>query len=211
LHELQALSSGSAACDTGKIPHSRTVWREMTLPGTRAGPRKVLFIAVGVAMTAVSVFLFQIDALGRQELQTVDKRFQLRGAQAAPADLVLVEIDDRTFARLHHRFPFPRSWHAAVIDRLRRDGARVIAYDVQFSEESGRTKADISEDDKLINAIRRASGKIVLSTTDVDPRNGHTNLLGGDDKLRQYGARAGNAAFPDGKVVRQEPFAVDRL
>jgi adenylate cyclase len=173
--------------------------------------RRVLFLATGVAMTAVTVFVYQVNLLEKQELQTVDARFELRGSQGAPPGMVLVEVDAATFAALRHNWPFPRSWHARVIDRLRKDGADVIAYGVQFTEASGRTAAEISEDDKLIKAVSRSSGKIVLAATEVDPRNGHTNVLGGDATLRKYGALVGNASFPGGEVIRQEAYEIDRL
>ncbi len=180
-------------------------------PRDGAGLRRVLFLATGVAMTAVTVFVYQVNLLEKQELQTVDARFELRGSQGAPPGMVLVEVDAATFAALRHNWPFPRSWHARVIDRLRKDGAAAIAYGVQFTEASGRTAAEISEDDRLIKAVARSSGKIVLAATEVDPRNGHTNVLGGDATLRKYGARVGNASFPGGEVIRQEAYEIDRL
>ena len=50
--------------------------------------------------------------------------------------MVVVAIDDVTFDELGVRWPFPCSLHAQAIDRLRREGARVIAYDIQFTEQT---------------------------------------------------------------------------
>jgi adenylate cyclase len=142
----------------------------------------------------------------RIELNTVDARFEVRGAQQAPDDVVVVQIDDVTFGDLREPWPFPRSRHAQLIDRLREAGARVIAYDVQFTEPT-----TAPEDNALIASVSRA-GNVVLATTEVDSR-GRTNVLGGDSALRDFGARAANAATPTdpGGVIRRVPYSLQKL
>ena len=66
------------------------------------------------------------------EQDSVNQRFERRGAQPAPG-LLVVAIDDKTFDDLQLQWPFPRSRHAQAIDRLSRDGASAIVYDVQFT------------------------------------------------------------------------------
>src|SRR5687767_6142441 len=94
--------------------------------------RTVLLAAIGTALTGVVMLLAVTDALRQLELDTVDARFEIRGNQPPPEDVAAVLIDARTFQRLRTQWPFPRSMHGKVIDALSRDGARVIAYDVQF-------------------------------------------------------------------------------
>jgi CHASE2 domain-containing sensor protein len=97
-------------------------------------------------------------------------------------------------------WPFPRRRHARAIDRLRRDGARVIVYDVQFTEQT--TPRD---DNALISAIDRAHN-VVLGTAETDEA-GHTNVLGGAELLASIGARVGASNFPEepgGAVARVE-------
>ena len=55
------------------------------------------------------------------------------------------------------------TYHAKVVDRLRRDGAKVIALDIQFSEPSNTDEETIA----LLDAIDRADN-VVESTTAVD-------------------------------------------
>ena len=162
-----------------------------------------LYAAVALATTAAVLALWAGDVLRSSDLRTVDARFSIRGEHAAP-DVVVVGIDAHTNSTVA-RFPFRRTIHAEVIDRLRRARAKVIVYDVEFTAPSG----DVRADDALIRAVDRAP-RIVLSTTEVG-EDGATNIFGGDDVLRRIGARAGSGNLPNdpGGVLRR--FAFDDL
>jgi CHASE2 domain-containing sensor protein len=162
-------------------------------------------IAVVAALTAGAAR--ELDVGRVLELDTVDLRFKVRGPTAPPADVVLVQVDERTLSELQLRWPFPRSRHARVIDRLSEAGARAIAIDLQFTEPS----EDFEEDDALINAIDRADG-VVLGTTIVDDQ-GATNVLGGDDVVSDIGARVGSGLLPldPHGVLRRMAYAPDGL
>jgi CHASE2 domain-containing sensor protein len=136
------------------------------------------------------------------EQDSVGARFEHRGAKAAPG-LLVVAIDDKTFDDLALQWPFPRSWHARAIDRLREDEAKAIVYDVQFTERTTER-----EDNALVDAVGRARN-VVLATAETD-EHGHTNVLGGDETLRRLGARAGASNMPSGPggvLQRFEPSA----
>ena len=162
-----------------------------------------LYAAVALATTGAVLALWAGDVLRSSDLRTVDARFSVRGEHAAPA-VVVVGIDARTNSTVA-RFPFRRTVHARVIDRLRRADAKVIVYDVEFTAPSG----DVRADNALIRAVDRAP-RIVLSTTEVGA-GGATNIFGGDDVLREIGARAGSGNLPNdpGGVLRR--FAYDDL
>ena len=111
---------------------------------------------------------------------------------------MLVQVDERTLGELKLRWPFPRSRHAQLIDRLAAGGPRAIAIDLQFTEPT-----NIDDDNALIEAIERA-GHVVLATTTVDDQ-GASNVLGGDDIVSDIGARVGSALLPldpDGAIRR---------
>lgn len=74
-----------------------------------------------------------------------------------PADLIIVAIDEDSLSKLG-RWPWSRRLHAALVDRLHADGARVIALDLIFAEPD---TADQPADAALADAIRRA-GNVVL-------------------------------------------------
>src|ERR1700754_2320389 len=98
--------------------------------------RMVLLLAVAVVTTGLGLLAHSSEWLHRTELDTVDMRFTIRGDEKPPSNLVVVGVDDDTFSDLGVQWPFPRSMHGKIIDRLKKDGAKVIAYDVQFTEQT---------------------------------------------------------------------------
>jgi adenylate cyclase len=170
-----------------------------------------LFLGVGLAATGLGLVSFGTNLFRSLELNSVDARFTIRGAEPAPQNISVVAIDDDTFSFFNTRgerirWPFPRRYFAKVIDRLDADGAKVIAYDVQFTEET-----EIEEDTALVESVAKA-GNLVLATTEVG-EGGTTNVFGSDAVVRDVGARVGNGNFPldPGGVIRRVGFEVDEL
>jgi len=165
--------------------------------------RAVLLICAGALAALAGSGLQALGTLEPIERESVDARFGLRGAQTPPDDIVVVGVDAKTFQLTRQRWPFRRSTHARVVDRLRAAGARVIAYDVQFSEPT-----EPEEDGALLEAIADTQGRVVLAGTEVNDE-GDTNVLGGADTLKEVGAVAGMALMPrdNNGVIRRVPFA----
>jgi adenylate cyclase len=171
--------------------------------------RALLVVVAGCFGIAVGAVIHATDVLHRVELLSVDLRFDARGPQPPPDDIVVIGIDARTFSDYTYTpYPFPRRLHANVIKRLVDARARVIAYDIQFTEPSSSAR----DDNALVAAVARAENRIVLATTETDAK-GRTRVLGGDDFLLEIGARAGNAVMPADAngVIRRMPYEVDRL
>ena len=179
--------------------------------GARSRPslrrlRLIIFLVAAIGLTGLVIGAYAANVFDGPELDTIDQRFELRGSDGAPADVVVVGIDDVTFGELQQRWPFPRRFHARAIDRLREAGAKAIAYDIQFTEPT-----TARDDNALISAVDRADG-VVLATTEVDQK-GRANVFGGEDVLRSVGARAGNSNLlndEDG-VIRRMPYQVEGL
>lgn len=72
-------------------------------------------------------------------------------SSSSPSSPMLVGLDDESIERLG-RWPWSRSVHAALIERLQQAGARAIAYDVLFTE-----PGDPDDDARLAAALGRAS------------------------------------------------------
>jgi adenylate cyclase len=170
--------------------------------------RDALFLAVGFVTITVVLVSYGLGVFDSFERQSVDARFSVRGAKKVPRDIVVVGIDAKTFSDLNLRWPFSRRLHAQAIDRIAKDGPKAIAYDVQFSE-----YGTVAEDNALGLAIQRHPGKVVLATTEVDPKSHLANLIFGPDALKAIGARVGDSNFvPDpGNVIRKVPYEVDGL
>jgi adenylate cyclase len=169
--------------------------------------RRGLLLGVALVVSLTAALLTLTDPFRQLELDSVDTRFAIRGSQPPPTDVVNVLIDDASFDELGEQWPFPRRMHARVIDSVRRAGARVIAYDIQFTEETER-----AEDTALIRAVSRADGRVVLATTEVN-EFGESAVFGGDENVRAAGARVGNALLPadDDGVNRRVPYSIDGM
>jgi len=165
----------------------------------------LVILAAMLAAMALALFAKDVHLLDGVEDETVAMRFEARGAQ--PADRVaVVAIDDASFSDLEVQWPFKRSLHARAIDALREAGAKQIVYDVQFTEPTTER-----EDLALYRAVRRA-GDVVLATTETDG-DGGTNVLGGDENVKQAGAHAGSANLETdrGGVIHRFPYATGGL
>jgi adenylate cyclase len=169
--------------------------------------RIALFLAVGLGATGLWLIAYGTGVFEDFDLDTVDARFTVRGEQSPLPDLAVVKIDDVTFDELNLQWPFPRSNHGRVISRLKADGAKVIAYDVQFSEPS----PDAEQDNALMDAAR-AAGNVVFATTEVG-ENGEPNFLGGADGIEYARTSVGNGNFDDdpGGIIRRVPYELDQL
>ena len=113
--------------------------------------------ALTAATIAVAAALFALSPaiLSDIELNWLDLRFRARGPIAPRPAVVLAAIDEKSLAA-EGRWPWPRSRIAALVDALSRDGAKVIGFDVLFSE---------SEDDPrlaLVDEITREVDKLKI-------------------------------------------------
>jgi CHASE2 domain-containing sensor protein len=174
---------------------------------TTRGPRTrtEALVLAAVASLALACAAQLTGALDSLERATVATRFALRHVPP-PAGIVIVRIDDQTFGELGKQWPFPRSYHARLVDRLHAAGAREIVYDVQFTEPTpGPGDLD------LYNAIGAAGGA-TLATSDSDA-HGRTNVLGGDANLARINARAAaaNLTTAPGGVITSFPYEVSGL
>jgi adenylate cyclase len=165
--------------------------------------RTALFLAVGLAATGLGLLAYGTNVFRDLDLRSVDARFSIRGNQGAPADIVVVKVDDKTFADLQKRWEEFRPDHASLIRRLKKDGAKVIVYDVQFTEPSAPGHEE--DDNKLINAVADA-GNVILATTGAP-------VFGDNNVVRENRGTVGNANFPpdSGGYLRRMRYEIDGL
>jgi adenylate cyclase len=153
-------------------PQERSAFRVRELFTSWWEHRASFFISVGITLAALLVYYFTFlgerptplfNFLQRLELDTLDMRFTYRPASATPADprIVIVDIDQHSQEVLG-RWPFSRTHFAKLLDILKQDGAKTVAFDITFSkpDQTGDAVRELWRD---IEA-RKTSGE------KVDPR-----------------------------------------
>ena len=94
-------------------------------------------IGFGLLILVLSLYLLGNRLLDIIELKTYDMRQAMRPAPASEPAVVIVAIDEKSLAALG-RWPWSRATLARLVEQLDTFGARVIAFDVFFSEAENR-------------------------------------------------------------------------
>jgi adenylate cyclase len=158
-----------------------------------------LAISFAVTLLALTVYIATFvgerptpifDFVNRLELASLDTRFRLRSKAHPDPRLVLVDIDQRSQEVLG-RWPFPRIVFARLLDNLREDGARVVAFDITFSEPD-RTAQPLAQLRIELEAERKRGEPVSASLLAEIARR---------EKEYDYDKRFGEAIERFGKVV----------
>jgi adenylate cyclase len=136
-------------------------------------------LALGLGAAAIALLAgvapFVSSFLETIELKTYDRRMRLTAdPTAALRDIALVELNETSLRALEPvagRWPWPRVVHASVIDFLARAPARVIVYDVLFTERDSRVGFDYGDskwsgaesDAAFVKAVAGAGNVILLA------------------------------------------------
>lgn len=136
--------------------------------------RLLIGLALGSFAAAVAWLAGSTGFGARLENATYDLRLARTARPVDPrSPVVVIEINESSVRRLEPvvgRWPWPRLIHAGVIDFLTSARARVVAYDVLFSERDTRGTFRIGDqqltgaesDAELVASVRRA-GNVVLA------------------------------------------------
>jgi adenylate cyclase len=119
------------------------------------GKKAGMIIALIVALTLSIMHLIDVRFFEVLEEKTLDMRFTIRGKISPGPETVIAAIDEKSIKKLG-RFPWPRSVWGRVVDRLTEEGAKVIVFDVFFSEPE-----NVESDDLFQQSIRQ-SGRVIL-------------------------------------------------
>ena len=122
----------------------------------RGSPRLHL---LGWALLAA--LLFGVTGIGQPLEDMLRTGRNLLRKHDASGDIVVVALDDRSVEKVT-RWPWPRRYHAALIDELGRLGAERIFFDLDFAATS-----DPKEDQLMADAIARQPGKVVLAVQGI--------------------------------------------
>jgi adenylate cyclase len=161
----------------------------------------------GILAALVTIVLVSFGLLDGLEYWSLSQLFERRGERAPVAPIVIVTIDESTFAELNTQWPFPRAMHADLLSTIAAGGPFVIGVDLIFDTPSSRGPAD---DEALGAAVSRA-GNVVLGAAaaeEIQPFYRRQTLNPPIASIR-HGA-AGVAAvnmYPDpDSAIRQAPL-----
>jgi adenylate cyclase len=195
--------SGTVRAGRGPLKIKRTLF---TIASNRR-LRQLLLALVTLGSIGIAITAYATRLLSTLDGQTVDARFSIRGDQKAPGDFVIVKIDPSSFQNLNQQWPFPRRLDGRLLRIITAEHPRVIAFDVQLSEQSQLGQND---DVALLTDLcpqvakggecLRHRGPTVFS--DTEPfQNGNVAFLGsteGTKLLHEVGASVGDGEFPTG-------------
>jgi adenylate cyclase len=96
----------------------------------RINPLSLVLLSL---VAVLVVYFLHVEIFELIELKSYDLRFVARGPQTPSPAVTMVVIDEKSLDA-EGRWPWPRSKIAALIDALSREGAKVVGFDVVFSE-----------------------------------------------------------------------------
>lgn len=114
---------------------------------------------LGLGIGILCSLLYLSGLLVLPESRTLDLRFDLRGPRRPVFPIVLVSVDDDSLAEINRQWPWPRSYHAQVIEQIARGGPLALGVDMLFPE-----KSQDREDRRLAEAVTRAKVVVLGST-----------------------------------------------
>jgi len=133
---------------------------------------------------------------------------QLFTSESPSPNIVIAGIDDNTFEAYGRWADWPRSLHTQAIDNLSQAGAKVIGFDVIFT--------DSSPDDEMLATAMAKADNVVLAAVGTQPISQagteitYDNLLLPIASLEQAASNTGHAnVVPDGDgTVRRLPLII---
>ena len=163
----------------------------------------MLLLGTGLGLVALFWLTQPFDGIQKQ---LSDVLFRESGN---PPGIVLAELDDRTL-QTYQQAPQPRALHAQAVANLKTAGARVIVFDLLFT--------DSSPDDVTFADAIKAAGNVILPVAGVQPigtgpkdRYVHQATLAPPEPLKSAAQQLGHVNFPpdsDG-VLRRLPLYIE--
>lgn len=163
----------------------------------RKPPIRLLFWA------ALCSVLMGVTGLGEPIEDLFRDLRSLARQHSASGQVVVVAIDDKSLERVG-KWPWPRRNHAALVDNLRKAGAKEIFFDIDFS-----FAADARDDEILRKSLAAGDGDVILpARAVVDPNSGQqSDLFPIDSFRREVELVSINAKYNYRGEVRNLPYS----
>ena len=100
-------------------------------------PRRLRSAGLALVSAALVLLVFTIFAdnplIRGLETASLDLRFRVRGVRPPGSEVAVILVDDRSLEALG-RWPFSRALFARALELLDHAGAKVVAFDLLFTE-----------------------------------------------------------------------------
>ena len=129
---------------------------------------KTLHLLLTVAASSLIAILFARSQLGTTvERETLDWRMRMASEPKRPdSSVVIAAIDQKSltfFQKDGVAWPWPREFYGILLDYLHKGGAKVVVFDIDFSEKDmDRLNVSGRESDSSFASSIRRSGNVVL-------------------------------------------------
>jgi adenylate cyclase len=156
--------------------------------------RGIRSAGLALAAAAIVVALFTVFAdqpvIRGLETASLDSRFRLRGVRPPGPEATIIQIDDRTLQNFG-RWPLPRTLFAEALEILDHARAKVVAFDLLFTEPDEPMSADLRQ-------IARAAAE-TLGRDRADQFGSALRRLAASDRDDRFSAAlraSGNVLLP---------------
>ncbi|MBC7474825.1 MAG: adenylate/guanylate cyclase domain-containing protein [Candidatus Sericytochromatia bacterium] len=122
---------------------------------------KQVIIKLMIGLTFIFIFIlsYTYSDIGKFiESKTYDARFDFRGKREPSKDIIIVSIDNVSMEELDS-WPWPRDYHAKIVDILKGYGAKAVAFDVIFNKLS----REPNNDKIFADSIKKADNVVLAS------------------------------------------------
>jgi CHASE2 domain-containing sensor protein len=115
--------------------------------------KKTFLIDAGLSFVIACIVLFFSNTATLQQLKSaaLDFSFQFKKKLPDKTNIIIIEISDTDIGQVG-RWPWSRTWHAAMLQALKGLGAKTVYFDILFSG------AATEEEDTIFQEALRASG-----------------------------------------------------
>ncbi len=169
-------------------------------------------LAAALAISLVVCLAAGLDVFHGVRTLLSDQLFKAAAVQRdtpAAGDIVIVAIDDHSLTELGEFSSWPRTYHASLVDDLKADGARLIVFDILFSETTpsdGALAAAIAEAGNVI--LPYGYSRVTYGTTAAGRSISLEDRIEPCDTLKEPALTLGHAVMlPDEDgIVRRVPL-----
>jgi len=164
-------------------------------------------ISLSIALLFISVSFFQL--FNRLELISLDYRFKVRDVLKTDPDIVMIDMAEDSIEQIG-RWPWTRDWHATLVAVLKEYDAKMVNFDVIFSEPSDEFT------DKAFEEAIKMAGNVYLPVVfeAIEIRQDKINvekLIYPIDRFLIYAKGSGHINFfPDSDgILRKAPLFIE--